>query len=81
MKGSAIPNELTFGKELTNMGDSLTISVVEAARCLGISRGLAYQGVKTGAIPSVKVGTRILVPKAALARMLEGKEARNDDKW
>ena len=48
----------------------LTLTVEEAARVLGIGRTLAYEGVRTGAIPSVRVGRRLLVPKAALARLL-----------
>jgi excisionase family DNA binding protein len=48
-----------------------TYSVMEAAVVLGIGRDAAYQGVKTGDIPSVRVGARILVPKLALQRLLE----------
>lgn len=48
----------------------LTITVEEAARLLGISRGLAYEMVRVGRIPSIRFGKRLLVPKAALEKMV-----------
>lgn len=56
-------------------GESKTITVEAAARELNISRGLAYEGVRTGAIPSIRVGRRVLVPRAALDRLLAGDAA------
>ena len=47
-----------------------TLTVTEAAVMLGISRQTAYQEVKTGAIPSIRLGRRILVPIHALNAML-----------
>ena len=52
--------------------ERLTVPVVEAARLLGISRTLAYQAIKRGQLPAISVGRRLLVPRAALIRMLEG---------
>ncbi len=52
--------------------DRLALTVDETAARLGISRPTAYEGVRTGTIPSVKIGRRILVPIAALERMLQG---------
>lgn len=54
---------------------SKTITVEEAARELNISRGLAYEGVRTGAIPSIRIGRRLVVPRAALDRLLAGDAA------
>ncbi len=48
----------------------LTLSVEETARLLGIGRNLCYDRVKTGEIPSLKIGRRLLVPKAALEKLL-----------
>jgi excisionase family DNA binding protein len=48
----------------------LTLTVNEAANMLGISRGLAYQMVKMGKIPSVRFGKRVLVPRSALEKLL-----------
>lgn len=52
--------------------DKLVFSVEEAAKVLGIGRNLAYEGVRAGDIPSIKIGGRTLVPKSALERMLSG---------
>ena len=51
--------------------EKLTLTVNEASRVLGISRGLAYSMVKTGEIPSVRFGKRVLIPRRALERLLE----------
>jgi excisionase family DNA binding protein len=47
-----------------------TIRVEDAARALGISRSAAYEAVRRGEIPAIKIGHRIVVPVAALRRML-----------
>ena len=47
-----------------------TITVEEAARILGISRGSAYEAVRRGDIPTIRIGKRLIVPVAALGRML-----------
>ncbi len=51
--------------------DRLVFTVNEARQKLGISRGLTYEAVRTGKIPSIRIGRRILIPKAALQRLLE----------
>jgi excisionase family DNA binding protein len=53
-------------------GDSLclTVSVEEAARILGISRGAAYTHARDGSLPTIRLGKRLLVPKAALDKRL-----------
>jgi excisionase family DNA binding protein len=48
----------------------LTVSVEEAARILGISRGAAYARAGDGSLPTVRLGKRLLVPKRALDKML-----------
>ena len=48
----------------------LVYTVEEAATLLGISRSFAYEAVQRGDIPSMRIGRRILVPKAALERFL-----------
>ena len=52
--------------------EKLTLSVDEAARALGLSRNSCYQAAETGAIPSVRIGKRILIPRFALERLLAG---------
>jgi excisionase family DNA binding protein len=56
-----------------SMGDDsirLTITVEDAARILGISRGAAYTCARDGSLPTIRLGKRLLVPKAAIQRML-----------
>jgi excisionase family DNA binding protein len=50
--------------------DSKTIKVSEAASLLGISRISAYRAVASGQIPALKIGHRLLVPLAAIEKML-----------
>jgi len=52
------------------MDEPLALSVVDAARMLGISRTLAYEAVARGELPSVRVGRRIVVPRRALNELL-----------
>jgi excisionase family DNA binding protein len=52
--------------------DRLTMTVEEAAKVLGISRAFGYEAVNTGDIPTIRIGRRILVPKAALHRLVAG---------
>lgn len=48
------------------------VTVEEAATILQISRGAAYQAAKAKEIPTIRIGRRLLVPLAALERMLTG---------
>ncbi len=57
--------------------ERLVYSVTEAGKLLNLSRGSTYEGIRTGQIPSVKIGRRILVPRAALDRLLEGTGTNN----
>lgn len=54
-----------------NNSDRLTLTVPEAGRIIGISRGCAYEAAKSGQIPTIRIGGRLVVPKAALLKMLE----------
>lgn len=47
------------------------MSITEAAALLGISRGLAYELVARGDLPSIRLGRRILIPRHALERFLD----------
>ena len=50
----------------------MTVTVAQAAVMLGISRTSAYERVRRGEIPTVRLGRRLLVPKARLLAMVEG---------
>jgi excisionase family DNA binding protein len=47
-----------------------TYSVEDAGEILGLSRGAAYARAKDGSLPTIRMGKRLLVPKAALDKML-----------
>lgn len=50
----------------------LTYDVPEAGRKAGLGRNASYEAVRRGEIPSIKIGGRILVPKARWDRILSG---------
>ena len=51
--------------------DRKTYTIEEAAKALGIGRSSAYQAAKTGEIPTVRIGRRLLVPVVAIDRLLD----------
>ena len=57
---------------MTDNSKARTCTVDEAAKQLGIHRNHAYAACKSGEIPTIRIGKRILVPQAALDRMLDG---------
>ena len=52
-------------------GKRLTVTVEEAGRILGISRGLAYQMAREGKIPTIRFGKRLVVPMWAIEHLLQ----------
>jgi len=51
--------------------DSLVLTPVETAKLLRIGRATVYEQIRQGTIPSIRLGRRILIPRAALMRKLE----------
>ena len=51
--------------------ERLTMSVEEASEVLGISRSLAYELVRRGEIPSLRLGRRLVVPVRGLEALVE----------
>lgn len=49
--------------------------VPEFGRKAGLSRASAYNAVARGDVPSVNIGGRILIPKAAADKLLAGQQA------
>ena len=49
-----------------------TVSVEEAAIMLGIGRSMAYEAIRTDTfpVPVHRMGTRIIIPRAPLERLL-----------
>jgi excisionase family DNA binding protein len=52
--------------------ESWTLTIPETARRLRIGRRQAYEAAARGEIPTIRIGARVLVPVAALERMLSG---------
>ena len=50
--------------------DRLVLTMTEAAQLLKIGRSCAYEAVRNGQLPVIRMGRRILVPRAALERLL-----------
>ena len=49
-----------------------TRTIEEAAKALGIGRNQAYEAARKGELPCIRIGRRLLVPLAALERLLAG---------
>ena len=47
-----------------------TVKVRDAAKILGVSAGTAYESIRRGQLPAIRLGKRLVVPVAALERML-----------
>lgn len=56
---------------VTPDGERLVWTVEEAGWLLGISRAHAYDLVARGDLPSIRLGRRIVIPKHALALLIE----------
>ena len=53
------------------MGEKKVLTIMEAAAELGISKGSAYEAARTGTIPTIRIGKRLIVPRVAFDKMLE----------
>jgi excisionase family DNA binding protein len=54
--------------------NSETLSVPQAAETLGIGMTLAWQLVRNGELPSIRLGGRVLISRAVINRILEGEK-------
>jgi len=50
---------------------ALVYDVASAAQALGVSQASVYAAVKARTLPSFRLGRRVLIPKAALAALLD----------
>ena len=62
----------------SSSSERATLTVEEAARILGIGRASAYNAAKSGDLPTIRIGGRLLVPRARLDALL-GKDPQNSD--
>ena len=61
---------------MINSGQKPTYeSVDELAAELGISRQSVYTGLRAGTIPSIRLGKRFVIPRAAIAEWLRSAAA------
>ena len=51
-------------------GNGLLLSVKQAAEVLCISRNLAYELIRQGRIPHIRLGRRILIPRHGLEQWI-----------
>lgn len=56
--------------------ERLTLSIEEAASMLGISRALAYELVRKGELPVLRLGRRVVIPRNQLEDLVNGSEAQ-----
>jgi excisionase family DNA binding protein len=70
---------LDANPEVRMADDPLVVSVEEAARLLGIGRGLAYDAARAGTLPGLvaKIGGRYLVSRARLLAALAPEESES----
>jgi hypothetical protein len=55
--------------------ERLTYDVPEAGRMAGLGRNASYDAAKKGQIPTIQLGGRLVVPKAAWDKILRGEVA------
>ena len=56
--------------------ERLTLTVPETAKALGASSTSVWRWIKTGDLPSVRIGGRVFIPRDALRRRLEDHNAQ-----
>lgn len=67
------------GKDYLESDEVLCISVTAAAKLLGVSRNTGYEMVRMGQLPTIRCGRRrLVVPKAALLKMLQEVNQENE---
>jgi excisionase family DNA binding protein len=67
---------MTMSQKLAaNQLEGRVVTLNEAASILRISRGSAYEAAKRKEIPTIRIGRRLLVPVAALEKLLAGNAA------
>lgn len=57
------------------------VTVEQAAALLGIGRTTAYDAARTGELPALRLGRRIVVPVPALLRMLAVDDDQRADRY
>jgi excisionase family DNA binding protein len=63
----------TDGRDNTARHERATVGIREAAQILGIGRNQAYQAARRGEIQTIRIGSRLLVSRRSIERMLDGR--------
>ena len=74
-----IPGGINVNRQIEMGNEKLTLTVAEVAKCLGVGRNSAYEAIARCEIPVIRVGKRLLVPKAALETLLAAGQPRKND--
>jgi excisionase family DNA binding protein len=61
---------------MSKVEERLTVTVEEAAAMIGISRALAYELVRRGVLPHLRLARRIVISRRAVERMIDGSTDR-----
>src|SRR4030065_965823 len=71
---TGVPLRVQCGSEVLRVtaatDESVLLTVPEAARLLRISRNLAYELIRQGRLPHVRLGRRILIPRFGLEQWI-----------
>jgi excisionase family DNA binding protein len=59
------------GGVVEKVSEPIFLRVVEAAKLLNISRAKAYALAASGDLPSVRIGTSVRIPRAAIEKLAE----------
>jgi excisionase family DNA binding protein len=54
------------------VSEKWVLTVQETAQVMQLSRNSVYAAVLRGEIPHIKIGKRILIPRKALERLMDG---------
>jgi excisionase family DNA binding protein len=56
----------------------LTFTIPQAAQLLGISVSKAYEAARSGQLPTLRVGSRVLISRRRLEELVDGRMAARD---
>ena len=59
-------------KDELNRSETLTLTIPETARLLGISISKTYEAARLGQLPIIRLGTRVLVSRRRLEELIDG---------
>ena len=55
---------------MVEVNAALVLSIPDAGKLLNLSRPTMYKLAKAGELPTLRLGRKLVIPRAALARML-----------